>query len=234
MSTQMHLKKIIAGFFAACLLALSAALPAMAAPTYNCGAYGAGSYNDNCPEASSSGGGSSSGGSESPAEETPQEEPKIVLNDISDYTSDEGTTLELQPDQVIYFGLDGEDDEEHSLLVKEVGADYVILRLDGSLTDIRLTLGQTLQYDVDGDGIPDIEITLNSINGVLAAITFRQLDQPGDDSDNQASIDDSGGWPLWKILSMALGVILVLGGIIWFFLARRRHKDDGVNNIIHP
>ncbi len=237
MLKRLPFRKTITGVITTALFVLASTVAVQAA-TYTCGAYGGGDYNENCPPSSSSSGGSSSGGSQTT---TVEEGEKVILNDFEEYMSDEGKTLEVGKDQVIYFNLlDGSTTVEHYLTVVEVGADYVIVRFDGSTSDVRIKLGQTLKYDVDGDGIPDIEFTLVSINGVLAAINFRQLEQPDKDTNEPATNEESEeaeGWPLWKILSVGFGILLVIMGIILAFVTWRRNKsgpNSGGNNVIHP
>ncbi len=103
-------------------------------------------------------------------EETP--DTKIVLNDFLDYLQNTGKSLDLKVGDVIFFMVEG---EEHSATIKEIGSDFVIVTLASHPFDVKIMLGQTGQYDVTEDSMNDIQITVASISGENARLTFKQL-----------------------------------------------------------
>ncbi|MCX6808128.1 MAG: Ig-like domain-containing protein [Candidatus Berkelbacteria bacterium] len=106
----------------------------------------------------------------------------ILLNSFQDFLAQQnqtgqGKALDLSLDQVIYFDVTKSDAtiERHSATVKEVGDGYIVVTFASTPQNIRMTVGQTVQVDVDGDGANDIEATLNSITSGKANMTYRQL-----------------------------------------------------------
>jgi hypothetical protein len=96
----------------------------------------------------------------------------IVLNRYEEYVGGTGKDLSLKVGQVIYFNL---DDEQHTATIKEVGSDYVIVTIASTPTDVRIPLGQDLNYDVNKDGVNDINISFKGVTEKVADMTFKQL-----------------------------------------------------------
>lgn len=125
-----------------------------------------------------------SGGSDSPAtdsanepawqkltDDRPAETKKlpILLNDYAEFTSGDGKELNLAKGDVATFTVEG---EEHSVTVKQVGGDFVVLTLASTPRDVRLETGQAKSYDVTDDDKNDITITLASTQGETAMLGF--------------------------------------------------------------
>ena len=99
------------------------------------------------------------------------EDSKIVLNTFTEY-ADTGKKILLTTNQKVYFNV---GEEQHSATVNSVGADYAVVTLASTPRQVTLGVGSTGRYDVNHDGIDDIEITLASIVNGHANLTFRQL-----------------------------------------------------------
>jgi hypothetical protein len=100
----------------------------------------------------------------------------ILLNNFPEFLNGSGKLLsELTVGQVIYFNV---DTAIHTATVKTVTDTYVIVTLASTPVDLTLNIGETKQADVTGDGISDVQVTLNSIAGGKADLTFVELSQP--------------------------------------------------------
>ncbi len=99
----------------------------------------------------------------------------ILLNDFETYLDGTGKNLDdLKVGQVIKFNV---DDENHSATIKTITDSYVIITLASQPFDVQISTGDTKRADVTGDGINDIEFTLNSINDGNVDMTFAELKQ---------------------------------------------------------
>ncbi len=98
----------------------------------------------------------------------------ILLNDYSQYASGEGKQFNLKPNQVVYFKVGS---QTHSITVDTVAADQVTLTLHSTPRTVTIQTGDTDEYDVDGDGRPDIKITLLGIRDGVAQLSFAQVGQ---------------------------------------------------------
>lgn len=219
-----RLIKSFSNTFAALLIAfvvgLSVRPAAATASTYGSGHYGACTYSQGCSTPTTT----STGGSTPTTTTSPT---AILLNDFEQYFASGGKTLDLKVDQVIYFDVTvGGVTERHSVTIKKIGPDYVILTLASEPFDVTLFVGDTKQYDVNNDGQNDIEISLNSIstNG-KANLTFRALKPPAAAPAATAPAQKHTNW-LWIIVSIAL-IIIALIIFIWLFARRRRRDEPG-------
>lgn len=104
---------------------------------------------------------------------TPTETPShIILNDYVEYLDGSGKTLDLIDEQIIYFYV---NEIEHTATVKEVSTDSAVLWFESDVQIISFEIGETQEIDVTGDGLEDIEVTLNSITSGVVNMTFSQL-----------------------------------------------------------
>lgn len=125
-----------------------------------------------------------SGGSESPEtggeeEETPDDGKEHIAsqskqNDIDDDFQDSGTAeVSLSMGDSVTFTFKGETKE---VKLKSFSDFAVLLTVSGS--DVIIDLGETRSMDLDGDGVDDISVTLESIEGSKANLVFEKLAQP--------------------------------------------------------
>jgi len=97
----------------------------------------------------------------------------ILLNDFSQYLDGTGKLLTgLKIGQVIDFNIGS---EEHTVTIKEILDDYVVITLAPTPTDLTLNYGEAKQADVTGDGVNDIEITYTAISNGKVDLTFAQI-----------------------------------------------------------
>lgn len=232
--------RFMTGFAGGLLAAVLFLTPlAASALPYGGGNYGGCKYGQNCGNptpggdtgkptpTTSSPGTTTDDSAEQPADPTGQ---NILLNDFQEYATESGKTLNVVVNQVVYFNIQTADGlEKHSVTIKEIGADYVVLIIASEPQTVRLNVGQTGQYDVTDDGQNDIAITLNSITNQKANLTFRQLTKAPVTTTGSTATEPSATpaknsrWTL--ILSIAA---LVLAVIIFIWLAARRKKRDNV------
>lgn len=217
--------------------------------TYDCGTYGGGTYDQtDCTDASSSSTDSSSAGGSSSSSSTSTSTGNgastststtdtIVLNDYSEYTASTGKSLTFTTGDVFYFNLGG---EKHTITVKSIDASRLILTIASTPTDVTIPIGQTVNYDVDKDGTPDIAITYSSVSadGATATAIFRALTSntatSGLSSTGSTSDSSTGGtaaspsapnlWWLW-IIPIVIGLAL----LFWAIAAARRRKAAHTN-----
>lgn len=134
----------------------------------------------------------------------------IYLNDFAAFMSAAGITLDLSLGQTVYFSIASRGTvETHSITVKEIGADYVVLTIASAPFDTTLHVGDKQQYDIIGNGQDDIEITLNSVGDNTANLTFRQLAQPANPAitaTTEESQDKPAMWPYIVSTIIAVGV----------------------------
>jgi hypothetical protein len=84
--------------------------------------------------------------------------------------------IEMSVGQVLHFQLNNLGSlEQHTITLKEVGSNYVVLTIASTPFDTKIYIGERKKYDLTEDGQEDIEIGLNSITNKTASITFRQL-----------------------------------------------------------
>jgi hypothetical protein len=121
----------------------------------------------------------------------------------------------------VCFGVQSQDIfEGHTLTIKEIGSNYVIITVASKPTDLYLGLGQTRLHDVTGDGEDDIEVSLNAIADGVANITFRALTEPAGSTSTDKRSEGSGQPRAWQYVVLA-GIAATGLLILW---ARQRRK----------
>ena len=113
----------------------------------------------------------------------------------------------------------------HEITIKEVKTDSVTLEIKSNPIIVVIRIGETANVDTDGNGLNDIAITLKSVSGLLADLSFRALEEKEtlngnttlQESKNQEKenieIGESAG-PR-KILYILLVIVVILISIIW-------------------
>jgi outer membrane biosynthesis protein TonB len=160
----------------------------------------------------------------------------ILLNDFSQYLDGTGKLLTgLKIGQVIDFNTGSEG---HTVTIKEIHDDYVVITLAPAPGDLVLNYGEAKQADVTGDGVNDIEITFTAINNGKADLTFAQLavilvtelPKTGvsltpvlSPTPTVTVVNNSSGSEatIWLCVGF-IGFVLV--GVMIFFLVRKKHE----------
>lgn len=146
----------------------------------------------------------------------------LVLNNFNDYETDDGKLLVLRVEQMVFFYLGKEDTsvEWHGTIVANIGEDYVVLVIASSPIYAVLHAGDKNQYDVNGDGINDIEIKLLDVFDGTVYLSLKQLAQ--NTSSGIPLLDKSSSSPaIWH--SALLVIILIIGGCFYY----NKHKKSG-------
>lgn len=233
--TPKHISKVLASLGIALGLLLPA--PVVGALAYGDGNYGQCQYGQNCPPASNSTTNNSSGsgatGSGQAATPTDQTGGAVLLNDFDSYFQTAGKTLDLAAAQVVYFEVDvpnatagGVSKEKHSITIKEVGDNYVVLVIASEPQTVKLYVGQTGEYDVTSDGKNDIAITLNSIVDKKANLTFKQLGTTTKKTTTTVAATPAPAtknW--WPIIIYSLMTLVGIGLLIWLITRKKRSKN---------
>lgn len=190
------------------------------AAAYGSGGYSNCAYSTGCA-ASSSGGGSSSGGSST----TTNTGGAILLNDFNPYFTDDGKELLVSKNQIIYFDVTaGGQIIRHKVTITSIGPDYVDIVIASNPIHDRLYIGDSKQYDVNGDGQYDIQVTLNSIStSGKADMTFKSLSPPTTTPASTVAMPQKHNY--WLLITSISAIFL--GLLIWIIiLLTRRHKRD--------
>ncbi len=143
----------------------------------------------------------------------------ILLNTYNQYTNGSGKQLNLNANQVVYFKV---DTTTHSITVNKVGGDYVTLTLRSTPRTVTIQTGDTDEYDVNGDGKPDIKITLLGTRNGIALLSFAQVKSPSVKINLSSSAQTS--------YSYAWIIILLIGIVIGMWVMWRRHRKQNIQN----
>lgn len=112
--------------------------------------------------------------------------------------------------------------QQHSATVKEIGADYVIVTLASTPKDVRLQLGQAGEFDVTEDGIDDIKMTLNSLAGRIATITFAQVYQTNMPT-VETPVKKANNYLMWLLIGSGI-LFLIFLLLIGKYATDDKHK----------
>jgi hypothetical protein len=158
----------------------------------------------------------------------------ISLNDYTEFTDGTGKALtDLQVGQVINFTLNG---ESHTATVTTIGDTYVVVTLMSTPIEVTLNIGDTKQEDVNGDGLNDVQVTLNSITNGKADLTFTQLNTTIITATPEitvtttlpvATTNSSDSSLIWLILIVIADVAIALVGYNWY--VKQKKKKTTVN-----
>ena len=107
---------------------------------------------------------------------------------------------------------------EHSVTIQEVTGDSVTLIIESDPIGVTLTIGETKEVDVDGNGINDLAITLNGINNGVADLTFERLVSVSEiEEEAEPGVEvgeEKEGFSYWWLLIL---IVVIVVGIIWYF-----------------
>jgi hypothetical protein len=220
LTTPSKLKKLI--LYPLFTLAILLVPAHVLASPYGSGGYSSCTYNDSCASSSSS-----SSPSSTTTTPTTDQPTQILLNDFSEYFTSSGKQLDLSAGQSVSLDMvtDGVT-QTYTITVGAIGDKYVDLIFSTASLNGRINVGETKEYDLNGDGKNDIKITLNSIKDGKANFTFATVlgastttTQPN--LSTPKSVPEKGRSWLGIILSI---VAIIIAALIFFILWWRRRK----------
>lgn len=150
---------------------------------------------------------------------TPVNTSNVLLNNYNQYTSGAGKQEDLTPNQVVYFKV---DTQTHSVTVDKVGGDYVTLTLRSTPQVVTIQTGDTNEYDVTGEGKPEIKITLLGTRDGMALLSFAQVGLPAVGI-NHLNIPKRSSSLLW--LFILLIVILLISVLVILRWKRKTRRE---------
>jgi hypothetical protein len=156
---------------------------------------------------------------------TASEQPSgiIYLNRYTSFGSLQGLNLNLNLGQVVYFDvISSSGIERHTITLKEITDDYVVVNISSDPFDTRIYIAETKEFDVTKDGIADISITVNAITNGVANMTFKKLNKSIPLSAELNLIEESK-FNILPLIAMAT-VAVVVGITIYIF--RKVNKLD--------
>ncbi len=109
-------------------------------------------------------------------------------------------------------------DQVHFIKIKEILDNSVLIEIRSDPIIIRLDLGESKEFDLNGDGKNDFKITLNSIFNGKATLTLFSL--PSEEAGaGVAGEKSSSGWS-W-VIYLVIGVVLVVVFILITFFKKK-------------
>ncbi len=196
--------------------------PLVLASVYGSGSYGSCPYSTGCSSSTTS-----PTPSTTPSKAKTTTTTKILLNDFSDYFTS-GHQLDLKAGQVIYFDVTANNETvQYSVTINKVNSDGVEITINPGGIAITLNVGETKQVDVNNDGVFDIAITLDSISGGVATMTFKAVGETTTQPVIPAQTSSTPKHGInWLLIGSIVAICLGLGIFIWLFIRRRRDRNN--------
>jgi len=98
---------------------------------------------------------------------------QVEIEEPEEEPAEEGQFSGSEGDSFI-FNIKG---EEHTAEIQEVENESIKIQISSEPFVVDLKIGETGQYDTDGNGYLDLEITLNAIVDGVADLTFKELEE---------------------------------------------------------
>ncbi|MFA5084638.1 MAG: Hint domain-containing protein, partial [Candidatus Paceibacterota bacterium] len=98
----------------------------------------------------------------------------VDLGEIKQYSA-QGAEKNISANQEIRFTLDS---AQHMLVVRELHGVYATIELSSKIITANISVGETKEFDIDGDGENDIAVELKEITGSNAAISIEYIEKP--------------------------------------------------------
>lgn len=210
---------------------------------YECGTYSAGTYNEgnsgtgeSCPTdggtpanpttpptsqpsgAGSTGTSSSNGSTNTtpPLTQNPVEgSQSITLNEYAAYLNGSGQEVSMKVGDKVYFTVGSEG---HSVTLKEITADYIIVTVASTPVDVTIPVGKSVNYDVDKDGADDIKMSYDSFaaDGLSSLVVFGALVTPDTATPVAAEVDPVKAEQnyTWIVIVGAVLFVIIAGVVI--------------------
>jgi hypothetical protein len=132
--------------------------------------------------------------------------PTVNLQADEMYRTGKGKALRVREGQVATFTS---ADKSHSVTIDTINADSVTFTLRSTPQTFTLKVGQTGTYDVDNDGHPDISVSLASITGGTANMSFAAIAK----SAGQTAVTNTTSKNINWIAIIGIAVLFIVGGV---------------------
>ena len=151
------------------------------------------------------------------------------VGDLSNY--DNGATTSVGKDDKISFILDS---VRHTLTVKSILTDSVVIEIASTPVTVTLPVNKPYNLDLNGDGVNDLSIKLNSLTGSKASITISEIAKPvvtnGQGNQNgRTTLSDviAGKWgSIWIYLLVIVVVATIFIVVVIHSSKHRKKKLD--------
>lgn len=196
-------------------------VPQITTAQYEDGSYGSCSYGQECTSTSSS----PSSTTTSQESTTPTPGAGIFLNDYSEYATPTGKQLTLEAGQTVYYEIsEAGVKTKYTLSVESVSDGYVVIVMPNGSKQ-KITVGESIQFDSDGDAKNDIIISLKSINGKTAVLGFSSVMPQAIQTIAQTKKANSS-----KSSIVLYALITALGVTMFMLLLAKRRKRRAEEN----
>ena len=168
-------------------------------------------------------GGGGGGGSSSVAAAVVEEENESVVHDISKEEIFAGYSNELRENDSLNFRVNDYGGGRHSLIVEEIGEDYVYLVIHSEPVGLKLFVGEERKLNLSSPDYYDLLVKLNGVSDGVADLSVRRIDESvvaTELDEVGVSVDEvySFNYSLFAIL---LSLVLIL---VVFALNRKKVK----------
>ncbi|MCX6742562.1 MAG: proprotein convertase P-domain-containing protein [Candidatus Pacearchaeota archaeon] len=149
------------------------------------------------------------------------------VGDLSNYDNGVTTSNVGQYDKISFIL----DSTRHTLTVKSVLADAVVVEIASTPITVTLPVNKPYNLDLNGDGINDISVRLNSLSELKASITLSEIAKPivtneggTQKSGGQGINAKIGGVSLWIYIIVLAIVVVVL--VIVIIVSSKNKKSQ--------
>ena len=130
------------------------------------------------------------------------------------------------------------DGELHHVQFVEVTATTATINISSETQQATLEIGEVQNFDVNGDDNYDLSVELNSINITSSKADFTIMVASGEVVDESDETEEGEGVVEkdiegvgkiiekigWKAIVAVLGVLALIGGVVWYFLKGKKKK----------
>jgi len=132
----------------------------------------------------------------------------IYLNSFSSFNKASGTRIILSAGQVVYFDTDDSGRQNYSIIIEEIGLDYIKIRISPNLFKSRINISETKTFDITGDGIANIRVTLNAVADGKADVTFKRLASSKEKLPNHYTVANNLEFYLLLVTTVLISLLL--------------------------
>ena len=156
---------------------------------------------------------------------TTEKEDEIDVDYNLGNSAESTATISKKQGQSVTFSLDGKT--AHKVKFKEIKTGAVTLVIESDPIEVTLSIGETKQIDIDGNGFKDLEVTLQSIVSETARIIMKKLVEEDKSAEKPAAEpqettptgaistatetvpeEDNGNRVIWILSAIAIAVVI--------------------------